>query len=146
MTTVFLVSSGRYSDYSVCAIFTKRDAAQSFIDRFQRCDYWNEFNDIEERELDPEMPSPIPEGMKRFRACVNSGVVTHAFENEESVENYGEFVTDNEVYVYARDEDHAKKIAVERIQAEKRRKAFEAAITTDTPLTPPDLPHEIGKS
>lgn len=58
MTTIYLVSSGSYSDYSVHAAFTTEALAQEYIDK------WKSFGvdeyDIEERDLDPDHELNIP--------------------------------------------------------------------------------------
>lgn len=59
MDTIFLVTRGSYSDYSVCAAFTTREKAQEFIDKWEaqkaagKCLY-TDFNDIETYSLDGE--------------------------------------------------------------------------------------------
>lgn len=52
--TVFMVTSGQYSDYGVCGIFSTKEMANKYIEFMSRTEnvFSNEFNDIEEIELD----------------------------------------------------------------------------------------------
>lgn len=58
MTTVYLVSSGSYSDYGVGPVFSTEALAQEYIDKWVKVGN-NEYG-IEERELDPEHELNIP--------------------------------------------------------------------------------------
>lgn len=58
MTTVYLVSSGEYSDYSVGPVFSTEALAQEYIDKWAKFGQ-NDYG-IEERELDPEHEMNIP--------------------------------------------------------------------------------------
>lgn len=54
---VYVVTSGQYSDYGICGIFSTKENAQQFIsDRrelHKNDEYWyDEFNDIDEYEVD----------------------------------------------------------------------------------------------
>jgi hypothetical protein len=63
MTTIYAVSSGSYSDYSIVALFSTRELAQTFMDRHDRGhDAWNE---IEEFALD-EGVEHMRQGMARY--------------------------------------------------------------------------------
>ncbi len=56
MTTIYAVSSGEYSDYSVLALFSTRELAQDYVDTILAGKNYDTPR-IEEYELDPEVPS-----------------------------------------------------------------------------------------
>lgn len=58
MKKVFAVSSGSYSDYRIDAIFTTRGKAKAYMEAVPDDDY----NDIEEYELDPPVTDLIKRG------------------------------------------------------------------------------------
>ncbi len=64
MSTIYLVSSGDYSDYSVHAAFSTKDKAEKFIDAFAKPNY-SQF-EIEERRLDP-CEAEIKKGLSPYR-------------------------------------------------------------------------------
>lgn len=53
MKTLYVVTSGSYSDYGIDAIFDSKELAQSFINSFDTGKGWTDFNDIEEWQLNP---------------------------------------------------------------------------------------------
>ncbi len=71
---VYMVTSGEYSDYGVCGIFSTKEKAEKYI-KFMLRDSehrWNEFNDIEEIELDS------------YEELINSNDnIYHGYMNEE---------------------------------------------------------------
>ncbi len=63
MTTVYAVSKGCYSDYSVVALFSTRELAQTFMDRHPGG--YEDWNEIEEFALD-EGVEQMRAGMSRY--------------------------------------------------------------------------------
>jgi hypothetical protein len=53
--TIYVVTTGEYSDYGIVAMFTTKEDAQRFIDVCGERPY-SSFNDIEEYELDASVP------------------------------------------------------------------------------------------
>jgi hypothetical protein len=69
MTTAFIVTSGEYSDYRIKGVFSTKEKAEQFKLLY-------DYDDIEEWDLDPEVPV-LPEGvypwhvdMKRDGDCI----------------------------------------------------------------------------
>lgn len=62
--TIYAVSSGSYSDYRINALFSTRENAQAFIDAIQGQgrEYPEDFNSIEEYELDPPTADLLKRG------------------------------------------------------------------------------------
>jgi hypothetical protein len=56
VTTIYAVSSGDYSDYSVLALFSTQELAQDYVDTILAGKSYDTPR-IEEYELDPEVPS-----------------------------------------------------------------------------------------
>ena len=52
MKIVYVVTSGSYSGYGIDSIFDSKELAQAYIDSFKK-ERYNEFNGIEEWELNP---------------------------------------------------------------------------------------------
>jgi hypothetical protein len=118
MTKIYAVTSGDYSDYRVNAIFTTEQKANDF-----KAGFPNEtnFNDIEEYELDPEVPDLDGKDIWFVRMKKN-GDVLETEKKEKSLFNFyysvGEFDFDvnNDLYmtVIAKDKEHAIKIVGEK--------------------------------
>jgi hypothetical protein len=53
---VYIVSTGEYSDWSIQGIFSTREKAEEFMRVVPAGGYDNEYNDIQEHELDPIIP------------------------------------------------------------------------------------------
>lgn len=70
MTTVYLISSGEYSDYGVGPVFSTEALAQEYIDKWAK--FGNNEYGIEERELDPEheMNIPLEKGWTYFQVVM----------------------------------------------------------------------------
>ena len=117
MTTIYVVTSGEYSDYSIRALFSTKELAQDFIDIQPNPQYHR----IEEYEID-KFERHIREDMRCYRVAMdidgNSSVYPSDFDSndEEYLNLYHQsngvksFVT----YLYAKDEAHAAKIANEK--------------------------------
>lgn len=133
MSSVFLVSSGEYSDYRVVAVFSTGKLAQAFI---ERCDadqkgndcYYPHWNNVREMALDFPIPA---EGYSVWKVTmgVTSGMssstreeLVDCFDEDENAAPSIGFAFhkpfDGEMCatctVVATDEDHAIKIANER--------------------------------
>jgi len=72
--TVFVVTQGSYSDYSICAIFSTREKAVEHMGGFP-----GEFNDIEEYDLDSLRPRKLT---KQWNARLNWDGSVHQYENK----------------------------------------------------------------
>lgn len=113
--TLYLVSTGDYSDYQVRAIFSDREKAAAWAQ-----DYCHQgANDIEEYPLDPE-GFRTPEGLVPFEVHIriSDGYVSYvkADEEETSTGTRTVGISDPFLFVscYARDTEHAIKIAGEK--------------------------------
>jgi hypothetical protein len=125
MSICFAITSGEYDDFSIHAIYTTRELAEAELPKYyiaEGCDY----PEIMELPLDTEIASPPP-GMNGF-CCIGPDhrdgrfcVFGYAAAGMPSAELIGvakpwegntkEFI----IHVWARDKDHAIKIAAEKI-------------------------------
>jgi hypothetical protein len=128
MTIVYAVNSGEYSDYHIDAIFTTREIAEKYMQTFKKEGYGG-YNDIEEWELDRWM-TEIDQGLTHYRVImyrsgnVHSVVISEYPDHSNGKVNWMDRAYWNpsepwaNFYVWARDKEHAVKIANERrIQA-----------------------------
>lgn len=141
MSTIYIVTTGTYSDLSIVCCFSTRELAEEYIKQFRPAladiipgatfsDY-----EIEERELDGE--GAVRPGMRPFSVDItDEGDLVrvewlpswseHAKEGAQraairrpGVPVGGEYIGNQwNVLCWARDEDHAKKIATEMRQAQ----------------------------
>jgi hypothetical protein len=65
VTTIYAVSSGSYSDYSVCGVFSSKENAEIFMRSIPD----KKYNDIEEYTLDPIAPEARA-GMVAYRVVM----------------------------------------------------------------------------
>lgn len=119
MKKVYIVTSGKYSDYGICGIFTTKKLAHSFINSFNE---HTDFNDIEEYELDP-YKIHLESGNKPYSLCMDiEGNTCHIEQSDLSHEFNGPMI---EIYFsrdrkwmyvncFAKNETHAIKIANEK--------------------------------
>lgn len=121
MKKVYIVSSGSYSDYYIEAVFDSREKAEGYIASFGKYD--NDFNDIEEYDLNPEIRIRGREGMFAYVVRLNENFEIkncYAKEYVESLADERKCEYDTiykgvlKCHVWARDEKHAIKIAVDR--------------------------------
>lgn len=115
VTTVYAVERGQYSDYEVGPLFSTRELAESYIAMF---DQWSEMR-VVEYELDPvDMTRHVREGHKSF--CVRMTKTGDVVELKTdavpwadygTIETYGDSLA---MHIFARDKEHATKIANER--------------------------------
>lgn len=126
MAQVFIVFTGEYSDRYAVGAYTTRELAEEA----QRV---IPDSDIEEMELDVKYD--VPPGCLAWRVNFRGGVITNAFQEmpidfdsnfERIARDY--FDKDVEIYVtncWARDREHAEKIAIDRYY---KYKAIQAGI------------------
>jgi hypothetical protein len=115
--TVYVVTSGEYSDYGVNAIFSTKELAQIYMEKFSNPDRFSEFNDIQEWEVD-DMEADLRSNRKPFRISMQrDGQVTYC----ESGSYFGtyngtvlKFHDSLEISLFADDKDQAIKIANEK--------------------------------
>jgi hypothetical protein len=113
MAKVYLVSEGSYSDYHICGVFSTEEKARAAMELLAD-------GDMEEFELDPV--SPHPPGMKYWSVQMHAdGNVASLRQDSVSIDspvNNREAPYGKEAYwyfgVWARDREHAVKIANER--------------------------------
>lgn len=117
--TIYAVSIGEYSDYRVKALFSTKDKAEKFAERYRQDDAR-----VEEYELDPEWTTLEDQGYHPWRITMtvtgdvletkdlsSSGISTH--------EDIPHYYIDNarmkiRGFVWARSVEHAVKITNEK--------------------------------
>lgn len=129
MAKVYLISSGSYSDYSVHAAFTTREAAEKMLPLYNRSSMDDSF--IEERDLDPEFPEFTRDGMRPYvcRVVLDSGEISQVYQayledfrvgagpiaDVKKAENgKWERYPALRVTAWARDKEHMAKIAADK--------------------------------
>ena len=126
MTTCYAITRGEYSDYTVLAVFTTRELAEAELPKYH--DGKHDLAQIEELPLDPEIPGPPP-GMQGFFCTENDDGSIRArrvpcteMSAADQIGVLNRHVVEKpwfrawcNMYVWARDEDHAIKIAAEKI-------------------------------
>lgn len=80
MTTIYVVTSGQYSDYSIRGVFTTKENAQAYINAFSA--KYSEFNDVEEYELD-QWVDEISRGLIHWRVIMYRDGSLHEVEKSE---------------------------------------------------------------
>ena len=124
MATVYLVSSGCYSDYRVRAVFNDREMAEEFVERFSGIDDYDDKMYVEEWKLNPDIPQ-IRAGLVAFQVkMARDGTTIEArpLEDIERSDYIGAPSACNRDYGrgfmicrhYAKDTKHAVKIANEK--------------------------------
>lgn len=115
MTTVYIVTTGSYSDYRINAVFSTPELAQTYIDRCQFDQYAEpgieeyEVDDVDMEWLNSKLSSYIVYIWKNSPDVAHARVLTGLqaeFESEE--EKFYCFM------VFAESKEHAAKIAMER--------------------------------
>jgi hypothetical protein len=114
---VWVCTAGSYSDYRVHSIYTDEATAKRVSGAF-------DLNDPIEMEADPKLPQPVRDGL--FMYCVvmskngdKSRLHRTSYELPDSFKPYVGWQTEEEkggflIYCWARDDNHAVKIANER--------------------------------
>ncbi len=121
MTTIYLVTSGSYSDYSVDAVFDSREKAETFV-AYQRAH--DTLSDIEERDLNAPYDR-LTQGYQVYTVSFDDARTGDARISPTSVGKDAEWEhgstrgIDNQIpyffcTVWAKDEEGAAKIANER--------------------------------
>ena len=108
MKKIYLVSGGSYSDYTIYGAFDNRELAEQYKKLFNSNDYG-----IEEMELNPKEPE-INAGKKPYKVSFNNYTI-------ESIEICGPDIIHGmyscctwlHIHVWARDEEHAKKVGAD---------------------------------
>lgn len=124
--SVWMITSGEYSDYGVVGIFSTKELAQEYKDAFDSSDYGHELF-IDEEILDPGNTSFHKMGRSVYRVLMDrDGNTQEVVREENRFLTYGESNANinnwnNNICLYvlcwATDEKHAVKIANEiRVQ------------------------------
>ena len=144
MSKAYLITSGEYSEYSVDYVFSSEEKAREFIANVERFKIEHKFK-IEEFELDPEFDSRYSllhdkvdrgyqpyyvdinaEGIDRvLTACPTSLYDLNTFYESSVSVQYKGF---HSVRLLARNEEEAKKIAVEKFQEYVAKKLLSAEL------------------
>jgi hypothetical protein len=126
MTTCYAITRGECSDYTVLAVFTTPELAEAELPKYHGSE--RDTAQIEELPLNPEIPGPPP-GMQGFFCTENDDGSIRArrapCDEMPAADQIGVlnrnaatepwFRAWCNMYVWARDEDHAIKIAAEKI-------------------------------
>ena len=126
MTTCYAITRGEYSDYTVLAVFTTRELAEAELPKYHGSE--RDTAQIEELPLNPEIPGPPP-GMQGFScgdtddgticanrvSCDEMPAADQIGVLKRHVVEKPWFRAWHNLHVWARDEDHAIKIAAEKI-------------------------------
>lgn len=117
MKTIYIVTSGSYSEYGINSVFSTRELAQAAADAYGDAE-------VEEHELDPEVPNFAPKGHRGFSvSMIEDGVLRGVWNigstSPIDVDPKFTYLRDDRKIcilfrLYARDKDHAVKIANER--------------------------------
>lgn len=115
MKKIYIVTSGSYSDYGIDAVFSTKELAEIFVSRF------GEDMNIEEWDLD-KGESELREGHSMYflRISKDKDVLDARKETGSYGFKYGTmFYKDIDgnhiVHLFAKDEEHAKKIALDKL-------------------------------
>ena len=122
---IYVVTSGEYSDYGICAVFTDKEKAKLFCALRED---WFEPPRIEEYDTSDDIPAEAKRVVKLCRVCIgifsSSGTVTtfYGFERENSVEE--DWATYTVVFETKNDisDDVAIKIARDMVAEYKAKK------------------------
>jgi hypothetical protein len=117
MKTVYVVTCGTYSDYSICAVFSNKELAEDYINSFSK-GYDNSLR-IEEYELNVKGDL---KGKKAFEIIIEKNGNIKSVEYADSYDltntrTYFRLAHDKNslvVYCFAKDKNHAIKIANEK--------------------------------
>ncbi len=115
MKTIYIVTSGSYSAYRINSVFSTRELAQAAADAYGDAE-------VEEYDLDPEVPNFAPKGCRAFTVQIYGGGevrYTEAIDSTSPIKDDPSFLSLGKEMIicfniYARDKDHAVKIANER--------------------------------
>lgn len=120
MKTMYVVTSGDYSDYGINAIFDTKELAEKYVGCFNT-GRWNEMR-IEEWSLNPNEVK-LKEGRKAYRVkmdkqgnIIEIEWVHSAYKFRDEMDDAVSFTVDQSMncHCFAKDKYHAVKIANER--------------------------------
>lgn len=119
MTKIYILTAGSYSDYHIVGAFSTKEKAQEVIESFNRSSgRRGDFNDIEELVID-ELSENVSDGrslcfirIDRDGNTSDFGFPGHTYSlnEKQGLDTRGNLY----VYCFARDKEHAIKIANER--------------------------------
>lgn len=116
MKTIYLVTSGEYSDYGIQAVFSKKVLAENFIASFSK-NGGSYIPTIEEWEMDPK-DFIVPKGYHAYKVSMDKEGNSRSVDTDTSHYFWKNvrFFGKKEIVVecFARDEKHAIKIANEK--------------------------------
>ncbi len=115
---VWLVRAGCYSDQWIVGAFSTEQKADEYAEAYNGQNRDDAY--VDEYELDTEF---IPEGLKGWEVALSSGGDVLSIERREKLVRSCVRITAAGMFVecFARDEEHAKKIATEKRQEEAAR-------------------------
>lgn len=124
---VYIVTKGIYSDYRIVSVWTDKEKAEKMA-KYYSCDY--DEAQVEEYNLDPDMPDDISTVRDFYHVCYNSPIgllpTWDAYiipKRGEDAENEMEWWMDKDDYSWftmdilvdrVKDKDHAIKIAQDK--------------------------------
>ena len=130
MATVYIVTSGSYSDYSIDAVFSTRGLADAYVEELRKAK--GDAPDVEEWPLD-EQAGAIAATIYGVRIFLTSGNVEHRWQYRRMVQPNDRVVGDPCSFKRALDvlveahsavsPEHALKVAAEKRQEILREKA-----------------------
>lgn len=115
MKTIYIVTSGSYSDYSIEEVFDNKELAQKYIDNYLRSSY--DEPEIEEHTLNP-LVRELSTNKKAYALTIdkegNTEFKSSSFFNSQESVCFRDW--DNKLLIscWANDEQHAIKIANEK--------------------------------
>lgn len=117
---VYVITKGEYSDYHICAVSTNKEKAELLQKAFKGNGSWSEAR-IETYETDKYI-TEVESGLKLYRCVMDTAFgITIEESDLDCIEDQDYNVRGYEdmghywVYVWAKDEDHARKIAADKI-------------------------------
>lgn len=117
MKTAYVITSGRYSDYSINSVFSTRDKAEKFIADNPNQGRYDKL-EIEEWEID-ELEGHTPKTVWFCNLTKSTGDVTRTWEGEQSCSKRYTEIGSNQYNVWAHSSvsaEHAQKLAIEKRQ------------------------------
>ena len=130
MTTIYVLTEGDYSDYHIVALYSTRELAE---EAQKLCPY----SHIEEYELDSLKIPEYPPGYTGWNVSINADtndihgsyqqdILQGHFKPEEHYSNNSKFPSLPSLFVvncWARDKEHAEKIALDKFHQFKAQQA-----------------------
>ena len=131
---VYAVASGDYSSYHIIAVFEDKEKANAVAGLVEKQSYFHEYVGVEEYEtIDGQVNisdiKTIPENYKPFRVTYNKGGDAYVETDPSCYEPFvhAGYFSDYDVCVMAQDEEHARKIGVDKIMQYRYEKEVEEA-------------------